>query len=101
LFVTLDPDRDTPERLARYVSTFDPSLIALYADTEGTQRMAHEFKIHYHVHREAADRTYEVDHSDQIYLFDTAGRLRLLVNPSALTADAVVQDVRLLLQPEV
>ena len=47
--------------------------------------MADEFKIHYHTHPSGADGAYDVDHSDQIYVFDTAGQLRLLINPGAST----------------
>lgn len=94
LFVTLDPRRDTPQRLERYVGSFAPSFIALSGDAERTQHVAQEFKIHYHAHPQGADGEYDVDHSDPIYVIDSSGRLRLLVHPDASTPEAIVHDVR-------
>ena len=47
LFVTVDPERDTPELLAKYVPAFDPTFIGLYGDAEATARTAKEFKVFY------------------------------------------------------
>ncbi|UUZ63195.1 SCO family protein [Polaromonas sp. P1-6] len=47
LFVTVDPERDTPQALARYVTGFHPSFLGLYGDEGGTAALAKEFKIFY------------------------------------------------------
>ena len=47
LFVTVDPERDTPEVLAQYVPAFNPTFLGLYGDAEATARVAKEFKIFY------------------------------------------------------
>jgi protein SCO1/2 len=94
LFVTVDPERDTPADLQRYVSAFDPRFIALRGDAEATQRVAKDFKIYYEKRKQGD--TYTVDHSSQTYVIDPAGRLRLLVRPDRLAAD-LPDDLRTLL----
>ena len=85
LFVTLDPERDTPETLRGYVSAFDPRFIALRGDAAATQRVAKDFKIYYEKRKQGD--TYSVDHSSQSYVIDPQGRLRLLVRPERRAAD--------------
>jgi protein SCO1/2 len=98
LFVTVDPKRDTPRVLSRYVPAFYPSFLGLYTDIVATERVAREFRIYYHVNPPSADGFYTVDHSEQVYVFDPAGRLRLLVKPDASTRESILHDVRLLLR---
>jgi protein SCO1/2 len=98
LFVTVDPTRDTPQVLSRYVPAFYPSFLGLYADTAATERVAREFRIYYHANPPAADGFYTIDHSEQVYVFDRVGRLRLLVKPDASTPESIAHDVRLLLR---
>ncbi len=97
LFVTLDPKRDTPQLLAQYVPAFDPSFLGLYGDEQATAALAKEFKIFYSVQKADAQGNYTVDHSDVIYVFDTRGRLRLMMRPGTAT-DAMAADVALLLK---
>ena len=85
LFVTVDPERDTPQDLDQYVHAFDPRFIALRGDPAATARVAKEFKIYYE-NRKQGD-SYTVDHSAQSYVIDPAGRLRLLVRHDRLTED--------------
>jgi len=82
LFVTVDPERDTPQDLDRYVHAFDPRFIALRGDPAATQRVAKEFKIYYEKRKQGD--TYTVDHSAQSYVIDPQGRLRLLVRHDRL-----------------
>jgi protein SCO1 len=95
VFVSVDPERDTPDQLAKYVKAFDPAIIALRGDLPATQRLAKEFKIYFEK-RKTGD-TYSVDHSSQTYVIDPQGRLRLLVRPDRLAAD-LGEDLRTLLQ---
>ncbi len=95
IFVTVDPERDTPEALAQYVRAFDPHFIALRGDLPATERVAKDFKIYFEKRKEGD--TYTVDHSAQSYVFDPQGRLRLLVRPQAITAD-LPDDLRTLLR---
>ena len=95
VFVTVDPERDMPEQLEKYVKAFDPRIIALRGDLASTQRLAKDFKIYFEK-RKTGD-TYTVDHSSQTYVIDPQGRLRLLVRPDRLAAD-LGEDLRTLLR---
>jgi protein SCO1/2 len=95
LFVTVDPERDTREALAKYVTAFDPRFLGLYGDAQATRRAAQEFKIYYEK-RKTGD-TYSVDHSGQSYVMDPQGRLRLLVRPERIGAD-LADDLKTLLR---
>lgn len=85
LFVSVDPERDTPQALAKYVTAFDARFLGLRGDAAATQRVAQEFKIYYEK-RKTGD-SYSVDHSSQSYVIDPQGRLRLLVRPERIAAD--------------
>jgi protein SCO1/2 len=94
LFVTVDPERDTKEVLAKYVTAFDPRFLGLYGDAAATQRAAKEFKVYYEK-RKTGD-TYSVDHSGQSYVIDPQGRLRLFVRHDRIAAD-LAPDLKTLL----
>jgi len=95
LFVTVDPERDTPKALAEYVGAFDPRFIALRGDAAQTQRVAKEFRIYYEKRKQGDD--YTVDHSGQTYVIDPQGRLRLLVRHERIAQD-LADDLRTLLR---
>ena len=94
VFVTVDPERDTPQDLDNYVHAFDPRFIALRGDAAATQRVAKEFKIYYEKRKQGD--TYTVDHSAQSYVLDPQGRLRLLVRQDRLASD-LPHDLKVLL----
>jgi protein SCO1 len=95
LFVTVDPERDTREVLAKYVTAFDPRFVGLYGDAAATQRAAKEFKIYYE--KRKTGETYSVDHSGQSYVIDPQGRLRLFVRHDRIASD-LPEDLRTLLK---
>lgn len=74
LFITIDPERDTPEHLANYVSLFHPRLVGLTGEAEAVRRAARAYKVFYAkvVLPESSD--YVMDHSAFIYLLDASGR---------------------------
>ena len=97
LFVTVDPARDTPDLLSRYVPSFHPAFLGLYGDSAATEKVAKDFKITY---RTAAGKTadsYTVDHSAASLAFDPQGKLRLFIN-YGLGADKIAPDIKQLLQ---
>ena len=96
LFVTLDPERDTPDKLAAYVSWFDPRFIGLYGDLAATEAAAREFKIYFARSKSSAGMGYTIDHSAGTYAFDPAGRIRLYIRDDA-PVDAIAGDLRRLL----
>ena len=95
LFVTIDPERDTADALAKYVTAFDPRFLGLSGDAQATSRAAKEFKVFYEK-RKTGD-SYSMDHSGQTYVIDPQGRLRLLVRPERLGED-LAEDLRTLLR---
>jgi protein SCO1/2 len=97
LMVTVDPERDTPQVLKQYVTALDPSFLGLTGDSEAIARAAREFKVFYQKSPGGAPGTYSVDHSSGSYVFDPAGRLRLLVGYGQ-GADAFAHDIRELLR---
>ena len=97
LFVTVDPERDTPELLAKYVPAFDPTFIGLYGDAEATARTAKEFKVFYKKVPGSSPNNYSVDHTAALYVYDPSGKLRLFAK-HAQGADALAHDIKLLLE---
>jgi protein SCO1 len=95
LMVTVDPERDTPDVLAKYVTAFDPRFLGLRGDVAATQRAAKEFKVYFEK-RKSGD-SYSVDHSGQSYVIDPQGRLRLLVRPERIGAD-LADDLKTVLK---
>ncbi len=95
LFVTVDPERDTPEALAKYVTAFDPRFLGLSGDLEQTRRVAKDFKIYFE--KRKTGNTYSIDHSAQSYVIDPQGRLRLFVRHDRISSD-LPDDLRKLLR---
>jgi len=95
LFITVDPERDTPEALSQYVHAFDPRFIGLRGDPAATQRVAKDFKIYFERRKQGS--TYTVDHSAQSYVIDAQGRLRLLVRNDRIAQD-LPDDLRVILK---
>jgi protein SCO1/2 len=95
VMVTVDPERDTQDDLAKYVSAFDPRFLGLRGDLAATQRAAKEFKIYFE--KRKSGEGYSVDHSGQSYVIDPQGRLRLMVRPERIAED-LAPDLRTLLR---
>ena len=95
LFITVDPERDTPEVLAKYVPAFNPTFLGLYGDADATARTGKEFKVFYQK-QPTPGGGYSVDHSAGTYIYDTAGRLRLFASYGQGAAK-MLSDIRVLL----
>lgn len=77
LFVTLDPERDTPSVLAQYVPSFDKRFIGLYGSPDQIANVASNFKIFYSKQQEQGQSGYTIDHSAGVYVFDKQGKIRI------------------------
>jgi len=99
IFVTVDPDRDTGELIASYVTAFNPSFVGLRGDAEAIARTAKEFKILYQKQPGRTPESYTVDHSAGTFVFDTQGRLRLYVG-NGQGPDVFAHDIRELLRAQ-
>ena len=97
LFITLDPERDTPEMLKAYMGNFDPTFLALHPTPDQLVAIAKDFKIYYKKVDGKTATSYTLDHSAGSYTFDTRGRVRLY-NRYGSGAAALAEDVKTLLK---
>ena len=97
VFVTVDPERDTPELLQAYMGNFDPSFVALRPSPEQLGPLLKDFKIYAKKVDGKTATSYTMDHSAQSYLYDPQGRLRLY-NRYGSGPQALADDARLLLK---
>ncbi len=95
LFVTVDPERDTPQVLKQYVPSFNPAFLGLSGSLDATARAAKEFKVFYQK-QPARNGGYSVDHGAGTFILDPQGRLRLFAQYGQ-GAPALLHDIRLLL----
>lgn len=97
VMVTVDPERDTPERLAQYVRAFHPSFLGLTGTEEEINAVAATYGI-YHAKAEGSEATnYLVDHTSTVTVIDRNGGVRLLW-PFDVPAEGYANDLRALLR---
>jgi protein SCO1/2 len=98
LFVTVDPERDTPAVLKAYMANFDPAFLALYAPTpEQLTALAKDYKVYYKKVDGKTPTSYSMDHSAGSYIYDTRGQLRLYTRYGT-GVQPLVNDIKLLLK---
>ncbi len=96
IFVTIDPERDTPELLKAYVGNYGADFVALRGDAEQTKAAAKHFKVFYAKVPGKTEGSYSMDHTAGSYVFDAKGRVRLFTRYGT-GADVLVHDLKLLL----
>lgn len=96
LLVTVDPERDTPEILKQYVTTFDPRFLGLTGTPEQIKQAAASFKAYYAKVPTQDGANYTMDHTAAFYLFDGKGESRVLATNIA-GAEALAHDIKALL----
>ena len=96
VFVSVDPERDTPEILKAYMGSFGPGFVALRGTPEETQAAARTFKVFFAKVPGRSEGSYTVDHTAGTYVFDAQGRVRLFVRYGS-GAEALRHDLQLLL----
>jgi protein SCO1/2 len=91
VFVSVDPKRDTPDRLKSYVKFFDDSIIGLTGKEENLRALSKRYRTTFGYADADENGNYDVSHSSAVYVFDRQGQARLLVRPDqdleALQAD--------------
>lgn len=95
LFISIDPERDTPELLGEYMRAFDPSFLGLRTDPKNTAQTAFNYKVFYR--RVPSGSSYTMDHTAISYVLDNEGRMRLGLKHQ-LTGDECVQDIKTLMK---
>lgn len=96
IFVTVDPERDTPDLLKAFVPAFNPSFLGMYSDPATLRLLAKEYKVVYQKTSVKAADDYLIDHSAGTYVYDQKGNLRLLM-PYGSSPEAIAQDLKTLL----
>lgn len=99
VFVSVDPERDTPEVLKAYVGNFDPSMVALSGTPEQVAVMAKDFKVYYKKVEGTQPGTYTLDHTAGLYIYDPQGRLRIYQRYGAGAQTLAEDALTLLAQP--
>jgi protein SCO1/2 len=98
LFVTVDPERDTPAVLKAYMTNFDPTFLALYTtNPEQLAALAKDYKVYYKKVDGKTATSYSMDHSAGSYVYDTRGQLRLYTRYGT-GVQPLVSDIKLLLK---
>lgn len=97
IFITLDPERDTPALLKAYMGNFDPSFLALRPTLAQLPQVSKDFKIYYKKVEGKTPGSYTLDHSAGSYIYDAQGRVRLYSRYGA-GAEALASDIALLLK---
>jgi len=77
IFISVDPERDTPAIMKEYMASFDPSFLALNVPLEQLPDVAKSFKIYYKKVEGKTPTSYTMDHSAGTYVYDPQGRIRL------------------------
>jgi protein SCO1/2 len=96
VFVSVDPERDTPQILKAYMASFGPDFVALRGTPEETKVAAQNFKVFYAKSPGKVEGSYTVDHTAGTYVFDAQGKVRLFVRYGS-GAEALRHDLKLLL----
>jgi protein SCO1/2 len=79
LFITVDPERDTQEVLAGFITAFDSSFVALRGDKPEIDKVTKDFKVFAQKVAGKDGGAYTIDHTAATYVFDSEGRIRLFV----------------------
>jgi protein SCO1/2 len=83
IFISVDPERDTPQKLALYVKNFHPRLVGLTGTPEEIAAAAKAYKVYYRkVPNEESPGDYGMDHTSVIYLMDPDGEFVLHFTPT-------------------
>jgi protein SCO1/2 len=97
LFITLDPERDSPEKLAQYVPWFHPALIGLSGTVKQIRSLSKQYAVQFRLQKKAPDDlNYSLDHSTGLYLINKTGQLSQII-PYGLTLAHSLKSVKALL----
>jgi protein SCO1/2 len=97
IFVSVDPQRDTPEVLKAYMANFEPTFLALHTTPEKLVELAKNYKVYYKKVEGKTPTSYTMDHSAGSYVYDTKGQLRLFTRYGS-GAKLLTADIQLLLK---
>lgn len=97
VMITVDPERDTPERLAEYMHFFDESFVGLSGELEMIEKVGEPFGLYYFHHEGTPDSGYLVDHTARLFLLDRDSNA-ILTYSQGTEAGVIVDDMRHLIE---
>jgi protein SCO1/2 len=95
VFITVDPERDTPDVMKSYVGSFDAPIAALTGSPDAVAEAAKAYRVYYAKHKRP-DGGYDMDHSAVIYVMDPQGRFTATFTPDT-PADQIAARLQKLL----
>jgi len=93
LYITVDPERDTPAKLKEYIASFHPKIIGLTGTAQQIASVAKEYQVYYKKGEMVDENDYIMDHSSLIYLMDPNGQFISTFNEEVDPA-ALVKGLR-------
>ncbi|ORU93051.1 MAG: cytochrome c oxidase assembly protein [Cycloclasticus sp. symbiont of Bathymodiolus heckerae] len=100
LFISVDPDRDSAEKLKKYTDVFGSAFIGLRGEDRIIKEMTKRYRVTFGYGESDAEGNYEVSHSGAVFIFDNEGKARLLATQSSRTED-LTYDLKNLLNHKI
>jgi protein SCO1/2 len=105
VFITVDPERDTPSRLKSYIPSFDNRFIGLTGSTEDIEKVVKSYNAFFIKHPEVYGRgefdtwdSYQMTHTTKVYLVDQNGRLLFYYPYDKLNSHNIAEDIKTILK---
>lgn len=96
IFISVDPERDTPERTDTFAKWFHPDFLGLSGTEEQVAEVARQFKVVYGKKEIGGGMAYVIDHTAAAYVLDPTGQLRLMLAETA-PLEPIIADLQSLL----
>lgn len=93
LFVSVDPKRDSGKVLRNYTANFSPEIVGLTGTQQQLRTVTKDYRVGYSYGKPNAKGNYVVNHSSAVFVFDTQGRARLLIDQQEKTGQ-ITADLR-------
>jgi len=98
LFITVDPERDTPQLLAQYVPAFDKRFLGLSGTPADIEKVAKDFHVFYQKVPGKKPGSYSMDHTAGLYIYDPEGKIRVFASNNQFV-EPLIHDLKILLTP--
>lgn len=96
VLISVDPERDTPEAITRYLAGYDASFIGLRGDIPTIQAIGKDFGVYFHANHDGGDDPPLIDHSSHSFLLDRDARMHMVYS-YGMPAETITKDIRALL----
>jgi len=93
MFITVDPDRDNPERLKKYMTYFNNDFVGLTGSTDNIKNVAESYSAFYEKEETDSSAGYLMSHTSSVYLVDKKGNLTFVYPYSQLKPDNIAEDI--------